>query len=197
MNKIITTSIRLKDYALWYYFRYFPSNKKLENKLLEKTLQDRELVDWVLDQIKHLFTEDDIIRSNIKNYIFRNKNVNYIKLNLMKKQFPKDRINEILTNEFWSEEHSLLNVHSLVRKIENFKNKGKSIQYIKIKLIERKLDREWVENALSVVFWDKWDNENLAHEYQKLEWKYEKKKIIEKLLRKWFFYGDIKEIINK
>ncbi len=115
----------------------------------------------------------------------------------MKKQFPKDRINEILTNEFWSEEHSLLNVHSLVRKIENFKNKGKSIQYIKIKLIERKLDREWVENALSVVFWDKWDNENLAHEYQKLEWKYEKKKIIEKLLRKWFFYGDIKEIINK
>jgi len=99
-KKIITTSVRLKDYALWYYFRFFPSNRKLEQKLLEKTELNRELVDSIIDNIKHLFTEDDIIRSNIKNFIFRNKNLNYIRLNLMKKQFPKERINEILANEF-------------------------------------------------------------------------------------------------
>ena len=99
-KKIITTSIRLKDYALWYYFRYFPSNKKLEQKLLEKTEQNRELTESVLNDIKHLFTEDDIIRSQIKNYIFRNKNLNYIRLNLMKKQFQKERVNEILSDEF-------------------------------------------------------------------------------------------------
>ena len=195
-KKIITTSVRLKDYALWYYFRFFPSNRKLEQKLLEKTELNRELVDSIIDNIKHLFTEDDIIRSNIKNLIFRNKNLNYIRLNLMKKQFPKERINEILANEFWSEEKSILDPFSLMKKIENYKNKGKSIQYIKNQLIERKLDRESVDNALLEVYWVDWDNENLIREYNKLEWKYDKQKIIEKLLRKWFFYGEIKNILK-
>jgi len=39
-----------------------------------------------------------------------------------------------------------------MKKIENYKNKGKSIQYIKNQLIERKLDRESVDNALLEVY---------------------------------------------
>jgi len=31
---------RLKDYALWYYFRYYPSNARLVQKLNEKGSQE-------------------------------------------------------------------------------------------------------------------------------------------------------------
>jgi hypothetical protein len=34
---------RLRDYALWYYFRYFPSNKRLQIKLQEKSRHEPEL----------------------------------------------------------------------------------------------------------------------------------------------------------
>jgi hypothetical protein len=79
MKELITNYQRLKDYALWYYFRYYPSNKKLEDKLLEKTDKNQELVTIVIDDINHLFQEDEIIISRIKNFLFRNKNLNYIK----------------------------------------------------------------------------------------------------------------------
>jgi len=97
MNKeVITTFTRLKDYSLWYYFKYLPSIKKLENKLLEKTMQNRELVEEVFEDIKHLFQEEQIIESKVKVYLFRNKNLSYIKGKLREKLFDKELVNKIL-----------------------------------------------------------------------------------------------------
>lgn len=78
----------LKNYALWYYFRYFPSNNKLINKLNEKSL-DSQLSIQVFNDIKHLLKEDEIIKTKIDNYISRNKNLNYIKKNFYKSFFQK------------------------------------------------------------------------------------------------------------
>ena len=50
----------LKNYALWYYFRYFPSRKKLLEKLKEKS-QDREISEKVFENISHLFQEESVI----------------------------------------------------------------------------------------------------------------------------------------
>lgn len=196
MKKTITTQQRLKDYALWYYFRYFPSNKKLENKLLEKTEQNRELVMQVLSEISHLLQEKEIIRSKIKNYLFKNKNLNYIKQKLREKLFPNNTVEEILNSEFLEEGKSILDPFSVRKKIENYKQKGKSITYIKQKLIERSEDKSLVESWIKEAFWNEEDLENLKKEYKRLEWRFEKQKIVEKLLRKWFKYGDIKNIIQ-
>ena len=81
MNKvIITTFSRLKDYALWYYFKYLPSINKLENKLLEKTMQNRELVEQVFEDIKDLFQEEQIIESKVKVYLFFLKPTEYLSI---------------------------------------------------------------------------------------------------------------------
>jgi uncharacterized protein Yka (UPF0111/DUF47 family) len=103
MKKVISDFQKLKDYALWYYFKYFPSNERLFNKLLEKTNKNKDLVKDVYDNIKHLFREEDIIRDKINNYLFRNKNLNYIKQKLFIKKFPKNIYEEILKNDFIKE----------------------------------------------------------------------------------------------
>ncbi len=80
-------------------------------------------------------------------------------------------------------------------KIRSYKQRGKSKQYIKQKLFERQEKRELFEELLELSFVD-WELENLKKEYNKIQWKYEKQKILEKLLRKWFRYDDILQIIN-
>jgi hypothetical protein len=123
MNKLlITTFTRLKDYALWYYFKYLPSVKRLENKLLEKTDQNRELVKSVFSDIKHLLQEEQIIESKVKIYIFRNKNLAYIKGKLREKLFDTILTNKIL-EQYVFEDESLFNEIYLIKKIENYRQK--------------------------------------------------------------------------
>ena len=184
----------LKNYALWYYFRYFPSRKKLLEKLKEKS-QDREISQKVFENISHLLQEEQVIWDKIRLYLLRNKNLKYITGKLLEKWFEKDMVNEILENNFLREWESLLNEKSLFIKIENYKNAGKSIQYVKQKLIERQEDREMIEKIIDDIFYD-WEDENLQKELEKLQNKgLEKQKIIQKLLQKGFYYDDIKKLL--
>ena len=85
----------LRDYALWYYFRYYPSNTRLENKLFEKS-SDRELSKAVIDSIFHLLQEDQILASKIDNYVYRNKNYRYIENKMREKLFPSEKVQAYL-----------------------------------------------------------------------------------------------------
>jgi len=78
-------------------------------------------------------------------------------------------------------------------KIRSYIEKWKSKLYIKQKLYERMEQKELIETYLEEAFLD-WEQENLIREYKKLEGKFEKQKTIEKLLRKWFNYDDIKRL---
>jgi SOS response regulatory protein OraA/RecX len=80
-------------------------------------------------------------------------------------------------------------------KIRSYQNKNKSKQYIKQKLFERQEKKELIEKILAEAFVD-WELENLQKEFEKIQWKYDRQKIIEKLIRKWFRYDDILKIIN-
>lgn len=184
----------LKNYALWYYFRYFPSSKKLLEKLNEKS-KNTELSLKVFENISHLVNDKQVVWDKIRLYLLRNKNLKYIKGKLLEKWFDKALIQSILENDFLEEWKSLLNQKSLFIKIENYKNAWKSIQYIKQKLIERTEDREMVENIISSVFEDG-EDENLQKELEKLQNKgLEKQKLIQKLLQKWFQYNEIKKYL--
>lgn len=184
----------LKNYGLWYYFRYFPSSKKLLEKLYEKS-KDREVSQKVFENISYLIDEKQVIWDKIRLYLMRNKNLRYIKQKLWEKWFEKTLVQEILKNDFLEEWKSLLHERSVRIKIENYKNAWKSLQYIKQKLIERPEDREIIESILWSVFQDG-DQENLQKELQKLQNKwFERQKIIQKLLQKWFFYDDVKKLM--
>lgn len=195
MNKeIITKYQRCKDYALWYYFRYYPSIHRLKNKLNEKTLNNHTLVDQVFDDVWELFDDTPVLESKVQNLLFRNKNKNYIKNNLRQKLFNIDEIQTILDN-FTTQGESLLDEYFVKRKIENFKLKNKSINYIKNKLIEQPEDKELVTNLIYESYWEEWEYEEMKNELNKLiNKKLDKQKVIQKLLQKWFQYWDIKKL---
>lgn len=80
-------------------------------------------------------------------------------------------------------------------KINSYKSRWKSKLYIKQKLYERLEPRELIEKYLEEAFVE-WEEENLKKEYEKLKWKYDDKKIFEKLIRKWFNYNEVRNILN-
>lgn len=109
--------------------------------------------------------------------------------------FCSDMIEKILVREYNYQDKSILNAEKVIKKVRDLKKRWKSMMHIKQKLIERDLDREQVEKVVGEAFLNG-DSENIELEYYKLKDKYEKQKVIEKLLRKWFQYGDIKNIIE-
>lgn len=186
------THQRLKDYALWYYFRYYPSNARLLQKLNEKwETEDAEQIYW---EILNLTQEDEIIKAKIDNYIFRNKNYRYIRQKMREKLFPSEKTEQYL-EKYINSGKSILDENFLRKKIENYSAKGKSRYYIFQTLWETKLDREKLEILLEEYFPD-WELENILREYEKIKNKYDRQKIIQKLLSKWFKYDEVKSIIQ-
>lgn len=143
----------LRSYALWYYFRYFPSVKRLQEKMLEKA-KDQKLVEKVYKDIVHLTQEKQVMIDKIHIYLIRNKNLNYIRQQLMVKGFEKDMIGEILEEYFLQDGKSLLQENSLFIKIQNYKSSHKSLRFIRQKFIERPEDKDVVEEVISQVYPD-------------------------------------------
>ena len=192
MEKLYTFQ-RLKDYALWYYFHYYPSNARLQQKLREKGSEEDSKK--VFDDIEHLLQEDQIIASKIDNYIFRNKNYRYIRKKMREKLFPGEKVEANLEKYiiFWK---SLLNKDFLRRKIEILISKGKSRYYIYHKLWETREDREVLDVLLNEYF-QEGEKENIIREYEKLKSKFQKEKIIQKLISKWFRYDEITRVLGE
>lgn len=195
-KEIITKYQRGKDYTLWYYFRYFPSVNRLKEKLNEKTQNNTELVDKIFNENWNLFNDLDVLDSKVQNLLFRNKNKNYIITNLLQKKFIKEDI--INTLEKYTEiGKSILTENFIERKILQLKQKNKSQQYIRNKLIEQPEDKEIVEKIISEIYKEESDNKALLFEYTKLVNKnLDQQKIIQRLLSKWFRYDDIKKALN-
>ena len=121
------TSQRLKDYGLWYYFRYYPSNGRLLQKLREKGTQDDSTT--IFKSIEHLLQEEEIIKAKIDNYIFRNKNYRYIRQKMREKLFETQSV-EAYLEKYINAGESILDETFLRKKIENYITKGKSRYYI-------------------------------------------------------------------
>lgn len=183
---------RLKNYAEWYYFRYYPSDAKFLQKLREKWEGDD--AQKIYDEMKEFLVEDRTLETLIENYIYRNKNYRYITTKMREKLFPIEKVQNYLEKYKQSWE-SLLREEYLIWKIENFLKKGKSRQYIFQKLWESSEDAALLENIFETYFWGR-EDEALKKEYEKIKEKYEKQKIIQKLIAKWFRYEDIKKLLR-
>ena len=122
---------RLKNYAEWYYFRYYPSNKKFLQKLEEKG--SREDAEKIYTEMEEFLVEDRTLEALIENYIHRNKNYRYIVSKMREKLFPQEKVEKYL-EKYKESGKSLLREDYLIRKIENFLQKGKSKNYIFQKL---------------------------------------------------------------
>lgn len=222
-------SQKIIDYAIWYYLNFFPSKKKIAEKLKEKFwpesekwkkywwISDEEISFIVEEKLKNLLQEENILKAKIKNFLWKWKNLNYIKTKLFEKKFDKNDIEKILNEEYFENSEntefienwwSFLNKEKLEKNILALKNKWKSKKFIQQKFIERMEDSEVVNEILEKVFYQYWDSEedfefeNLKKEYEKIsqktiKWeKISRQKIIEKLLWKWFVWDDVKKILE-
>jgi len=153
---------RIVDYAIRYYLKYYPSPRKLEQKLKMKFWPEsekwkkygwisQEEIDYILNEkLRNIIQEEEVIQSKIRVYI----------------------------------------------------GKWKSKLYVKQKLFERMENRDLIEQYLEEAFID-WELELVQRGYEKIKDKIKsdlsendkKQKIIERLMRKWFRYDDIKKII--
>lgn len=183
-----------RNYALNYYLRYYPSIKKFREKLLKKSGWDEKLVSEVVESMESIIVEKQVIESKIRLYIARNKNLNYIKSKLFEKGFEKEMYEEILENNYNLDE-TLLQRDYIKRKVLDYMEKWKSKKYIYWKLFWRSEDKELITEVLDEVYPDENETESIMLEYNKIKWKYDNKKVIEKLLRKWFKYDKIKKIL--
>lgn len=83
----------------------------------------------------------------------------------------------------------------IVSKIRSYKNRGKSKLYIKQKLFERQENKDLIDKYLQEAFID-WELEQIKKEFEKIKSGYNRNKIIERLMRKGFYYNDILKVID-
>ena len=185
----------LKEYALWYYFKYLCSQKRLFQKVFSKSGKNQELTQQVLEEMSRFIDEEKNVEARVRFCIERNKNISYIKGNLISKGYEKGIVESCITAQLEAKWGSLLDGESIARKIISYKQKGKSKKYIIQKLLEREGDRDIVLSQIEEIF-SEGESDNLKKEYQKLQGKFETKKIIEKLLRKGFSYDEVKKMIS-
>jgi len=190
----------LKDYALFYYYKYFPSRKKLYNKLCEKN-KNLETVNLVMEAVESLITpiETSMVENKISNFIQSWKNFAYIRNKMREKLFERDMVENILCKY---ENMSILKPEKVKKKIMSLLQKWKSLSIIKRSIVENNNDEAVFEEAL-IELWLNWDYKTedpdlisvrkLVKKY-KIDW-LEDKKIVSRILMKWFKYDILKKVL--
>lgn len=208
ITKYYNEESKLRAYALRYYQRYFPSNSKLLEKLIEKS-NNEELSNNVLFFLleNNLILHDSILIKNYTNSLVSQwRNFNKIKTFLFNKKFKKEDI-EYIIEELKEQWKSLLDYEVTYRKIKRLYQAWKSEYEIQQKIVETNEDRELFNEILEEIKnedfdEDQWLNIQEVRDYKlkqlidklKNKWN-DKQKIIQKMLQKWYKYDIIKEFI--
>lgn len=181
----------LKNYALWYYLKYYPSIWKLIKKLKEKT-QNNELIAEVLEIIKENLNEEYLLETKIQELLDKGKTSQFIINKLSEKLFQKNDIEKILTNK--NECENIKSYKYIEEKIIS-KSKTKSIKSIKYNLIKSWFNSETIEKLITennIVD----SQEKIFKDINKLKEKWlDKKQVISKMMQKWYKYWDYKELL--
>lgn len=181
----------LKNYALWYYLKYYPSIWKLIKKLKEKT-QNNELIAEVLEIIKENLNEEYLLETKIQELLDKGKTSQFIINKLSEKLFQKNDIEKILTNK--NECENIKSYKYIEEKIIS-KSKTKSIKSIKYNLIKSWFNSETIEKLITennIVD----SQEKIFKDINKLKEKWlDKKQVISKMIQKWYKYWDYKELL--
>lgn len=90
--------IQLRNYAEWYYTKYFPSRALLREKLERKT-DDTSLVEKVMLDLSSLIVEQQNIESRVHEYAFLGKTSRYIRSKLLQKKFDAHMVDIALEGE--------------------------------------------------------------------------------------------------
>ena len=185
--------IQLRNYAEWYYTKYFPSRRALYEKLLLRS-EESEIVNRIMDNLWSLIMEDKVIESRIHAYIGAGKTARYIRTKMLQKKFDKELV-----------EAALLSQNDTLRNPETYRSQiEKTIQKSSQKWISKKA----LSYELSIKYPDSRNlSDQLLAEYDDLEIlqkkapeilkKYSQEQAIQKLLQKGFRMNDIYTVLRR
>ncbi|MDD2871118.1 MAG: RecX family transcriptional regulator [Candidatus Gracilibacteria bacterium] len=161
-------SQKIVDYAIWYYLKYYPSPRKLTQKLLEKFGEKsengkkfggigNEEIEYILtEKLRNIIQEEEVIQSKIRLFKNKGKSKLYIKQKLFERGENRELIEKYLLEAFMEGEGEQL-----------------EMEYNKLK---KKIS----------------PNVGVGSN----DYKIVKQKIIEKLCRKGFKYDDVKRVVG-
>lgn len=176
--------------------RYAPSEKKLVS-YLEKKKYSGNIPDFLM-QIG--YSEDMMLDMWIRSFLSGGKWEREMKLKLMKKEFPKEKVIEKI--EWIQEEIRDWKYHEkmIEKQIQDLLGKGKSKMMIWVILGGK---YPYFRDEIKEILHASSDTSGLEKEIEKYRKKYnlsdrsEEKKFYDALMRKWFRWKDIKNWSNK
>lgn len=146
-------SRKIIDYTIWYYLKYYPSPKKLKQKLNEKFWPNSpnwenywwinsEEIEYILNEkLRNIITEEEVIKSKIRIYKDKWKSKLYIKQKLFSRQEDKE-LSEIFLNEaflYWELDNIKIELEKIKSKLtkKSFSNDFELKQKIIQKLMSK------------------------------------------------------------
>ncbi len=185
--------IQLRHYAEWYYTKYFPSRKALQEKLHARCEEDAT-VEKVMHDLSSLIVEEAVIESRIHGYLTQGKTARYIRLKLAQKKFDRVLVEAALLNE----KDTLKDPETYRREIERALQKAvqkwsskRSLQYeLDMKYPDA---RELIKEFLA----DYDDTSILAKKAPELLKKYTQEQVVAKLCQKGFAFSDIYSALRR
>lgn len=184
---------RLRNYAEWYYTKYFPSKKMLYEKLIAKC-EDAELVERVMSDLGSLIVEKENIESRVHSLLSQGKTTRYIRQKLLQKKFDPDIINQTFSDE----EETIKNPETYRAQIEKSIQKGsqkgapkKSLQY------ELRMKYSDAKDLIDELLAEYHDLDILQKKAPELLRKYSQEQVMSKLSQKGFKISDIYTVLRR
>jgi len=185
--------IQLRNYAEWYYTKYFPSKRMLHEKLLSRS-EERELIDRVMTDLESLIVEDKVIESRIHAYIWAGKTARYIRTKMTQKKFDKDMVEAFL----WAQSDILENPETYHNQVEKYIQK--SIQkWVSKRACTYELSMKYPDARplIDELLMDYDDLVILQKKAPELLKKYSQEQVLWKLSQKGFQISDIYTVLRR
>ena len=156
-------SQKIIDYAIWYYLKYYPSPKKLEQKLVEKFWPnspkwekywwiDNEQIEYILkEKLRNIIIEQEVIESKIRIYKQKWKSKIYIRQKLFLRQEDKELSEKFLEEAFIDGEDDSIKLE--LQKIKSKLKKSDLNEYeLKQKIIQKLMTKWFKYDDIKRVF---------------------------------------------
>lgn len=185
--------IQLRNYAEWYYTKYFPSCRTLRDKLVRKS-DDAEIVERVMLDLSPLFVEEKIIESRVHAYVWQGRTTRTIRQKLLEKKYDKALIDAAL--EIQSE--TLNNPETFRLQIERLVQRGAEKGTAK-KMLQYELQMKYPEakDLVSELLSDYDDADILIKKAPELLKKYTQEQVVTKLCQKGFSLSDVYTVLRR
>jgi len=143
-------SQKIIDYIIWYYLKYYPSPKKLEEKLKEKFwpnsekwqkygwINDDEINFIIKEKLKNIIIEDEVIKAKINSYKNKKKSKKYILQKMFFRKENMDLVNKYII-ELFNENDELEQIKILLKRFKYWDN----LEFEEKQKILGKILRKW------------------------------------------------------